>query len=126
MIRSFAQEEGCHRRCAMPASQTIVIAGGSGLIGRALVEALVGGGQEVVLLSRSPRPASTPGVRTARWDGVRVEPGWARELAGAAGVVNLAGASIGGRRWTRRRRETILQSRLRSTDALVEAIAGLE
>jgi hypothetical protein len=46
-------------------------------------------------------------------------------LAGAAGVVNVAGASIGPRRWTKRRRELILESRTGSTGALVAAIANL-
>lgn len=110
----------------MGASRKVIVAGGSGLIGTALVRALVADGAEVVVLSRRPEPAVSAGARTVRWDARRVEASWATELVGASGVVNLAGATIGGRRWTRRRKETILRSRVDSTVALVEAIGRLE
>jgi nucleoside-diphosphate-sugar epimerase len=69
----------------------VILAGGSGLIGRALAAELVGAGVDVVVLSRS-EPASGPsgGVRVVRWDG-RTAAGWAAECDGAEAVVNLAG-----------------------------------
>lgn len=104
---------------------TVVVAGGTGLIGKALVAQLTADGHEVVLLTRHPPEKVEAGVRAVRWDGATVVPDWSRELAGAIGVVNLAGASIGGGRWTSRRKALIRGSRIASTNALVDAIGTL-
>ena len=109
----------------MAASRRYIVAGGSGLIGQALVRGLVADGAEVVVLTRRPERAVTPGARNVGWDGRTAEGSWAAELAGARGIANLAGASIGGRRWTRRRKEIILRSRVASTQALAEAAGRL-
>ena len=101
----------------------VLITGGSGYIGRRLSTSLAADGHEVVGLSR--RPESAPpqsGVRFVRWDARTAEGDWVSELAGAQGIVNLAGASIGKGRWTRRRMAEILSSRLAATSAIVEAI----
>ncbi|WP_442788384.1 NAD-dependent epimerase/dehydratase family protein [Dactylosporangium sp. NBC_01737] len=59
----------------------VVVAGGSGGLGRRICRDLAGRGHEVVVLSRSP---AAPGSgRWVRWDGATVG-GWADELAGAA------------------------------------------
>ena len=101
----------------------VIVAGGTGLIGRALVPALAASGTEVVVLSRQPEREKLPGARMVGWDGRTVSPEWADELAGAVGVVNVAGASIGSRRWTKRRKQLILTSRTGSTGALVDDFA---
>ena len=108
----------------MSGTPKVIVAGGTGLIGTALVSALVAEGAEVVVLSRRAERDALPGARTVGWDGTTVTPDWASELAGAAGVVNLAGASIGGGRWTARRKQLILGSRTGSTGALVDAIGA--
>ena len=109
-------------------SGRVVVAGGSGYIGRTLVRSLADD-EEVVVLTRDPDRAAKAlprGARAVRWDGRTVEDTWARELAGARGVVNLAGASVGSPpRWTGRRKRAILASRLDSTAALVEALRSL-
>jgi uncharacterized protein len=110
----------------MGPSRKIIVAGGSGLIGRELVRALSADGAEVIVLTRRPGRPAGAGARTLGWDGRTVESSWAGELPDAAGIVNLAGDSIGGPRWTRRRKKTILRSRVDSTHALVEAIGLLE
>lgn len=97
----------------------IVVAGGSGLMGRALVESLRADGHETIVLTRSPGAPGTLG-----WDG-RTVGSWAESLRGAYAVVNLAGHSIGSGRWTRRRKEAILSSRVDSTSALVDAVGSL-
>jgi uncharacterized protein (TIGR01777 family) len=103
----------------------IVVAGGTGFIGRPLVRALLDDGHDVAVLTRRPGSAGLiPGARAVRWDGATVE-GWGEELAGAAAVVNLAGASVGRFRWTRGRKREILSSRVETTRALVEAMARL-
>lgn len=105
----------------------ILIAGGTGLLGRALARQLAASGREVVLLSRSATakqsgPGLPPGCRLAAWDG-RTANGWGELASGAEAIVNLAGESIAGGRWSPTRKARILDSRLQSTAALVEAIA---
>ena len=65
----------------------VVIAGGSGFIGRALATHFVGKGHDVVVLTRSAG-APRDGVREASWDGRTPGP-WVKELDGAAAVINL-------------------------------------
>jgi uncharacterized protein (TIGR01777 family) len=105
-----------------------VVAGASGLVGGHLVRELAAAGHEVVVLSRSPEraaPSLPAGARAVRWDGSTMEPAWPDELAGADWVVNLAGESVGGGRWTSSRKARILDSRVDSTRALVDAMRAL-
>ncbi len=104
----------------------VVLSGGSGLIGRAISEALVAAGHEPVVLTRDPRRASRlpAGVRAVAWN--PPAPGeWATELADAGAVVNLAGESIGRWPWTAQRKAALIESRLSATRALVQAIERL-
>lgn len=108
----------------------IVIAGGSGFLGRRLAAAWLAAGDEVTVLTRRPSRAAgqqTPGTGTslARWDPPRVDDELVASLNGADAVVNLAGVPIGGRPWTPGRKRAILQSRLNSTGAIVGAIGRL-
>ena len=99
----------------------VVLAGGSGFIGRLLGKSFVAGNYEVVVLTRSPR-AGEVGSRQVRWDGRTLED-WAGELEGADALINLAGRSVNCRYNARNRRE-ILESRVQSTQVLGEAIAN--
>ena len=108
----------------------IIIAGGSGLIGKELTRDLLEDHHEVFILSRSPeRNTSMPsGVHTVHWDG-KTSQGWSQYLEGADAVVNLAGANIAGQgffpqRWTEERKRIIKQSRLDAGVAISEAIAA--
>jgi uncharacterized protein (TIGR01777 family) len=108
-------------------SGRIVIAGGSGMVGRHLAAALLAAGNDVDVLTRDARrssPRLPAGVRTVSW---RAEPGeeLAGTIAGATAVVNLAGTSIGPAPWTPRRKRAIRESRLQATTALVDAIRAL-
>lgn len=101
----------------------ILIAGGSGYIGRRLSTTLVNDGHDVIVLSRKTAAQNSPGdVRTVTWDGRNASGDWVKEVAGADGVVNLAGASVGGGRWTRGRMAQLLSSRLDATAAIVQAV----
>jgi len=96
----------------------IVMAGASGLIGTSMSAAFRRAGHSVVTLVRRP-PASAAEVR---WDpaaGV-LDPG---VFAGVDAVVNLSGAGIGDRPWTRRRVAELFSSRLGPTRTLVQAMA---
>jgi uncharacterized protein (TIGR01777 family) len=96
---------------------TIVLAGGTGLLGTALSAALRSDGHTVAVLTR--RPARDGDVR---WSPQRDDPSWTPVLADADAVVNLAGSSIAAGRWTTARKTEIRQSRIESTSALVRAI----
>jgi uncharacterized protein (TIGR01777 family) len=103
----------------------VVIAGGSGLIGRALCSALVQAGHRPVVLSRNPRRARLPsGARCVEWHPPESGP-WTSELDGADALVNLAGESVGVWPWTSRRKRVLRESRLIPTRTLVEAMAAL-
>ena len=101
----------------------IVLAGGSGFLGRALAEDFARDGHQVVILTRRPWNSSGA-VRQVAWDG-RTVGEWARELEGAEAVVNLAGRSVNCR-YTRRNRREILGSRVRSVRVLGRAVASCE
>ncbi|WP_431782674.1 TIGR01777 family oxidoreductase [Streptomyces chumphonensis] len=98
----------------------IAITGSSGLIGSALLRSLRADGHEVVRLVRQ-RPTAPD---EARWDpsGGRVDPA---ALDGLDGLVHLAGAGIGDRRWTARYKRRIRDSRVDGTATLAEAVAAL-
>lgn len=99
----------------------IVISGASGLIGNALTRSLRGNGHNVLTLVRRP-PAS---VSEIRWDpsaGVLD----AAALKGADAIINLSGAGIGDRLWTRARIRELSVSRVLSTQTLVKVMEEME
>jgi uncharacterized protein (TIGR01777 family) len=96
----------------------IVIPGGSGQVGRLLARHFHSQGHEVTVLAR--KPAAAP-CQTIIWDGATLGP-WAAALDSADLVINLAGRSVDCRYHARNRRE-ILESRVRSTRVIGEAIA---
>ncbi|HTR97359.1 MAG TPA: TIGR01777 family oxidoreductase [Candidatus Acidoferrales bacterium] len=97
----------------------VLLTGASGLIGARLVAALHARGDQPVRLVR--RVAAAPDE--IAWDPAngRLDPA---TLAGADAVVNLAGESLGARRWTPARRLALRESRLRATRTLVRALAA--
>lgn len=103
----------------------IALAGGTGFIGTALIDALTARGDAVTLLTRDPAAAAarwSAKVSPVAWDG-KSSGGWAKTLDGADAVVNLAGASVADGRWTPARKLALIKSRLDSTRALVAAIS---
>jgi len=99
----------------------LVIAGGTGFLGRPLATAL---GPDVVILTRQPaRPARAPQTRVREWTPDGTAGPWASIIDGADAVVNLAGESIAGARWTDAQKRRILDSRVLATRSLVAAIA---
>ena len=100
----------------------IIVTGGTGFIGRALINELAGQRHEVVVFSRkADHPPLFPG-RLVEWDARSAGP-WQTEVASADAVVNLAGAPIAERRWTDARKRLLVESRILSTRLLVEAFA---
>ena len=106
----------------------IVIAGGTGFLGSPLAAALARAGHQVVILSRTAaeptggRGASASLFRTLAWNPNGGIGPWAAEIDGADAVVNLAGESIAGRRWSAAHKQRILDSRVEATRSLAKAI----
>jgi len=103
----------------------VLIAGGTGLIGRRLIDDLVARNHKISVLSRRPiKPAALSSqVEFVPWDGATAA-GWGRQLEQVDAVVNLAGAGIADERWTDERKKTLLNSRLAPGHALVEAFGA--
>jgi uncharacterized protein (TIGR01777 family) len=117
----------------------VVVTGGTGFIGRALVASLTERGDDVEVLSRGgprgpklrrghfglgPRPGCCRGagkVELANW--TPEQPGdWTNVVDGADAVVHLAGAGVFDERWTPERMAVLRSSRIRSTELIAEAI----
>ena len=111
----------------------ILVSGGTGLIGRLLVQDMAGDGHDVVVLSRSPEKYVDmfgENVRLVYWDG-RSAGDWASYIDGADVVVNLAGESISGSgflpdRWSAEKKQRILESRLAAGEALVKSVEAAD
>ncbi|MBT2250424.1 TIGR01777 family oxidoreductase [Arthrobacter sp. BHU FT2] len=99
----------------------ILISGASGMIGTSMSATFRNAGHDVVALVRR-EPATAEEVR---WDPAAgtLDP---RMLEGVDAVVNLSGAGIGDRPWTRRRVEELFSSRLGPTRTLVKAMQQLD
>src|SRR5512140_671248 len=101
----------------------IVIAGGSGVLGGALLARLTREGHQVVVLSRGNGASGTAnGRRVVAWTPNGEAGPWAAEIDGADAVINLAGAGIADRRWTKARKQLLYDSRIFSTRSLATAI----
>lgn len=103
----------------------ILVAGGTGFIGKSLVCELLERGDAVTLLTRDPASAaafSGEKLRVVRWDAKSSEP-LVEEMERHDAVVNLIGENVAGGRWTARRKAAILESRVAATAAITGAIA---
>jgi uncharacterized protein len=110
-------------------SKKIVIAGGTGFIGRAVAK-YFSAANEIVILTRNTKATNNaladldletyPNVRLVHWNGKDVSE-WGKELNGTDIVINLAGRSVNCR-YNEKNREEIFDSRVNATKAIAEAI----
>src|ERR1041384_8166820 len=103
----------------------IVVAGGTGFIGRPLCAFLCQEGHQVTLLTRRREEAQrscSPAVMAVEWNG-REAGNWEHCLEGADAVVNLAGTPIADGRWTEARKRLLAESRVLTTRLLADAIS---
>lgn len=102
----------------------ILIAGGTGLIGKSLIRRLHSNGFSIVVLSRSPSKFTEfQDVEVIHWDG-RTTDGWGGLVKETDAVINLAGENIGSFPWTEKRKQEFRESRVAAGHALVAAIGG--
>jgi uncharacterized protein len=98
----------------------VLISGASGLVGTALIPALVSRGDRVIRLVRHPVEAGAPEIE---WrPGSRLDP---EVLEGFDAVIHLAGENIFGR-WTEAKKRAIIESRVGGAQTLSDAIAGCQ
>lgn len=95
----------------------VLLAGGSGAVGRYLTGSLRADGHRVTVVSRAA--TTVPDTTTVSWSSEQFDAA----VASADAVVNLAGSSVGGRRWTPTVQREIRTSRVEATRRLVDAIA---
>jgi len=109
----------------------VVIAGGGGFLGSPMAWAWAEEGHDVRVLTRGLAAGQAqhepgtgrPGITRVGWEPDRGAGQLAREIDGAAAVINLAGTSIAGARWNPARKKAIRDSRIRATQSLVAALA---
>ncbi len=94
----------------------VLVMGASGLVGRATLERLLEDGHQVLAASRDPDHHQWPvEVQPIRYKPGRPAPGKPEA------IVNLAGASVGGKRWTKAYKQTLVASRVQATKDAVAA-----
>ena len=99
----------------------VAIAGGTGFLGSVLAGLLEDNGHEVLILTRRPAAGNSRLIGYLT-DGARPE----QELGPVDALVNLAGTSINSGRWTERRKQDILTSRIAATDEVVRIIRSMK
>jgi uncharacterized protein len=102
----------------------VLITGGTGLIGRRLVQLLLARGDEVHVLTRRPTEAKKLlGDRCILVEGDPNTPGpWCDALADSDAVLNLAGENVFAHRWNPAVKQTLVESRVKGTHNVVQAL----
>lgn len=104
---------------------TVLITGGTGLVGRALTDFLLERGYRVIVYTRQQRSSPHPNLRYAMWDPAAKTLD-AAALQEADQIVHLAGANVADKRWTEARKQEILDSRVQTTQLLFDHLSRTE
>ena len=109
--------------CLVSMVESILVTGGTGLIGRSIVDSLVRQNQPVKVLTRHPKPSTNPQLEYVQWNpsAMEIAPD---AMTNVRGILHLAGAPVA-QRWTERSKQSILDSRIQTTALLARAIAAL-
>jgi uncharacterized protein (TIGR01777 family) len=99
--------------------QTVTILGGSGLVGSAINKYLTGEGYQVFILGRRPGHTQTVIYKTLQDEHVL------KLFENSEILINLAGESIA-QRWTKSTKEKIFNSRVKTTQQLIEALQKIK
>jgi uncharacterized protein (TIGR01777 family) len=104
--------------------ETVLITGGTGLIGKALTRFLTEKGYKIIIFSRKPaenRKNVSENVSYASWD-IKAQTFDRRAIEQADHIIHLAGAGVADKRWSESRKQEILDSRVQGSALLVKAI----
>lgn len=102
---------------------TILISGGTGMIGSALTKALTEKGHNIIILTRKAKPEKG-NVAYKEWN---IEKGTIDKdaIAQADYLIHLAGANVADGRWTEKRKKEIVDSRVKSGELLVKSLGEI-
>ena len=100
---------------------TILITGGTGLIGSALTKMLTGQGHKVIILTRTQKAAVDNNISYAIWN-TKSQKINEEAVASADYIVHLSGAGVADKRWTSARKKEIVESRQQGSALLVKAL----
>lgn len=102
----------------------IFMTGGTGFVGSILSKELLDRGHNLKILTRSSKNNTEYSGKASYIKGDPSRSGrWLEQLADSDIVINLAGASIF-KRWTEKYKQTLIESRIRTTDNIVKGLAG--
>ena len=109
--------------CLTCMQKSILVTGGTGLIGQAIVASLLEQNQAVKVLTRRPKNSDNPLLAYVKWnpDAMEIHPD---ALTNVSGILHLAGAPVA-QRWTAQAKASILDSRVRTSALLHRAIEAL-
>lgn len=102
---------------------TILLTGGTGLIGRALTEALLERNYKVIILTRQPglKQQGNNNLSYAAWN-LQKQTIDEEAVRKADYIINLAGAGVADKRWTKKRKQEIVDSRVKGGELIVKAV----
>ena len=105
---------------------SVIITGGTGLVGTALSKLLTLQGFSVIILSRDParHKSQSSSVRYAAWN-IRDQTINEEAISAAKYIIHLAGAGVADKRWTDKRKKEIQESRIKSSELLIKALAQI-
>lgn len=100
----------------------VLITGGTGLVGKALTKKLLQKNYEVTVLTRDKSKApATPGINYAEWD-INKQTIDEDAVISANHIIHLAGAGVAEKRWTKERKQEIIDSRVKSGELLCNTL----
>lgn len=105
---------------------TVLITGGTGMIGTQLTNKLIKKGYSIIILTRDASEVKhrIAGVAYANWD-IHTQTIDQEAVAKADHIIHLAGAGIADRRWTTKRKQEIINSRTQSSALIVKALTEI-
>lgn len=100
---------------------TVLITGGTGLIGKALSKLLIEKGYDVIILSRDTKKVAAPGLQYAGWN-IKEQNIDTNAVQQADCIIHLAGAGVADKRWSAKRKKEIVDSRTQSSALIIKAL----
>lgn len=100
---------------------TVLITGGTGMVGRAITQLLLQQGYKVIVLTRKIPALATPGIQYALWN-VAAQTIDATAVQQADYIIHLAGEGVADKRWTEKRKKEIVESRTQSSALLIKTL----